>query len=235
LAEVETVSGWLAELDAEQPPEVEVAFILRAGPPLGATWTGTAAVVAPTVFAETREEAERLLAPFATCPVEPLFADVAFPLLYADIQGRAYLPADARYAVDTIRSHAHVADVSSTIARHLEVAPSALTAVVMSLRPPPADDRAAFTITGPLSTGIYTVWTDEANDEANIEWLRGAMADLEPYSAGQFVAEADLFAPNANPARCYTPSTWARLQALRARVDPDNRFASYPEPVSTPA
>jgi FAD/FMN-containing dehydrogenase len=121
------------------------------------------------------------------------------------------------------------------MARHLRHAVSPLTAIVNTMRPPPSDERTAFTKSGSFSTGVYTVWSDEADDEDNVAWLRGLMDDLRQYSTGQFIPEADLTAPGARAADSYTPQVWARLQALRAQVDPQGRFASFLEPVSTPA
>jgi FAD/FMN-containing dehydrogenase len=235
LARVATVSAWLAELLPSLPPEVEVAYILRSGPPRGASWSSRGAVVAPTVFAESREEAARLLAPFDTCPVTPLFAETAIPLAYADIQGRAYLPEDGRYAVDTIWSDDPVADVGNTIAGRLEAAPSERCAVVLTMRPPLPDERTAFTMYAQTNVCVYTIWGDEREDEANIAWHRGLMADLQPHSVGEFIPEVDLSAPGADASRSYTPETWARLEAVRRRFDPDRRLCSYLGPVSTRA
>jgi FAD/FMN-containing dehydrogenase len=235
LAEVDAVSDWLADLLPTLPPEVEVAYILRAGPPLGATWTGGGAVVAPTVFAETPAEAERLLAPFEARPVRTLFAEVAVPLSYAVIQGRAYLPEGHRYCVDSVWSDDPVADVAATMARHLEAASSPLTAIVNTMRPPPPDERTAFLTKPSFNVSAYTIWRDEIEDDEHVAWARGLMDDLRRYSAGEFIPEVDLTAPGADASRSYRPSDWEQLESLRARIDPDRRFCSYLEPVSTPA
>jgi hypothetical protein len=79
------------------------------------------------------------------------------------------------------------------------------------------------------------VWADAEEDEANVAWLRGLMDDLATHSTGQFIPEADLTAPGADAAQSYTPEVWERLEALRAQVDPEGRFASFLDPVSTPA
>src|SRR6266516_7374494 len=42
--------------------------------------------------------------------------------------------------------------------------------------------------------GCYSVWEDEADDEANIGWLRKAMEALEPLAFSPYVAETDLLA-----------------------------------------
>jgi FAD/FMN-containing dehydrogenase len=235
LAEVETVSTWLAGLLPSLPPEVEVAYILRSGPPLGASWEGRGVVVAPTAFADLATEAAQLLLPFDACPARPLFAETGVPLAYSDIQGRAYLPKQGRYAVGTIWSDEHLAGVAGVIAGHLETAPSPMCAVVLTLRPPLPDERTAFTMYAATNVCVYTIWRDAAEDAANVGWHRGLMDDLQPYSVGEFIPEVDLTAPGADASRSYTPEVWRRLGAVRDRVDPERRFCSYLEPVSTPA
>lgn len=235
LEEVALVSDWLAGMLPSLPPEVEVAYILRSGPPQGASWTGRAVVVAPTVFAESDEDAGRQLAPFDGCPAAPLFAERAVPLTYSDIQGRAYLPKEARYSVDTIWSDDPLVDVAQTVAGRLAVATSPMSAVVATMRPPQPDERTAFTMFASFNVCVYTIWRDEAEDAENVEWHRRLMADLQPFSVGEFIPEVDLTAPGADAARSYTPEVWERLEAVRDRYDPDRRLCSFLEPVSTPA
>jgi FAD/FMN-containing dehydrogenase len=105
---------------------------------------------------------------------------------------------------------------------------------VLTMRPPPPDERTAFTMSGSFNASVYTIWGDEAEDDSNIGWHRGLMADLNAHSVGQFIPEVDLTAPGADASRSYTAEVWARLQAVRNRFDPDRRFCSYLEPVSTP-
>jgi FAD/FMN-containing dehydrogenase len=229
LAEARALSDWLTGLLPKLPPEVEVAFILRAGPPRGADWSGTAAVLAPTVFAEWPAEAEALLEPFEACPVRDLavFAETCVPLSYSEIQGRAYLPEGHRYAVDNLWSNADLADVATTIGNHLRVAPSPMTATVSTLRPPVPPEDSAFTMTGAFSAGVYTVWREARDDAANVAWLRSLMAELQPYSVGTFIPETDLAAPGSDAARSFTPEVWSSLEAVRRRVDPDGLFHTF--------
>ncbi len=81
----------------------------------------------------------------------------------------------------------------------------------------------------PLRTIVfcYSVWDDEANDEANIGWLRNAMEALEPLAVGHYVAETDLLADPSFPTRSFSATAWERLTRLSERLDPLGVFHPY--------
>jgi FAD/FMN-containing dehydrogenase len=70
------------------------------------------------------------------------------------------------------------------------------------------------------------VWSDPSDDATAIGWARDTTAALEPFSlrGGGYLN----YAPEDESARrveqAYGPESFARLQAVKRRVDPDNRF-----------
>ncbi len=70
------------------------------------------------------------------------------------------------------------------------------------------------------------IWSDAADDAAAIGWARDTTAALEPFSlrGGGYLN----YAPEDESARrveqAYGPESFARLQVVKRRVDPDNRF-----------
>lgn len=65
------------------------------------------------------------------------------------------------------------------------------------------------------------VWTDPAEDEANISWVRQTFASLQPFMADAvYVNYVD--ADELNRTRAAYGPNWERLVELKRRYDPDN-------------
>jgi FAD/FMN-containing dehydrogenase len=87
------------------------------------------------------------------------------------------------------------------------------------------DDAMAFgQRRAPFNLHILALWTDEADDAENIAWTREYGARMKPYSTGRaylnFIGEEGEDRVRA----AFGPETYARLQALKDRYDPQNLF-----------
>ena len=75
---------------------------------------------------------------------------------------------------------------------------------------------------------ILTGWSDPAEDERNIAWVREVWDAMAPYSLGALyvnsVVEDDLAAVRS----AYRPETFERLTGLKAKYDPTNFFRLNP-------
>lgn len=80
---------------------------------------------------------------------------------------------------------------------------------------------------GRTLVACYSVWEDEADDDANIRWLRTVMETLDPLAVGHYVAETDLLADPSRPTRSFSATAWERLTASRERLDPQSLFYTY--------
>jgi FAD/FMN-containing dehydrogenase len=68
-------------------------------------------------------------------------------------------------------------------------------------------------------------WDDPADDAANIGWLRGFLADMEPYSdGGRYLNFGGFQEEGGAMVRAAFGPQYARLAALKARYDPTNLF-----------
>ena len=88
----------------------------------------------------------------------------------------------------------------------------------------------AFSVSAQLFVACYSVWDDEAADEANVAWTRDTVDALKPFTIGHYVGEADLLADRSRVERSFAPPNWERLQAVKRRFDPQGVFHSYPSP-----
>ncbi|MDX3073726.1 FAD-binding oxidoreductase [Streptomyces sp. MI02-7b] len=232
LGEVESLADWVADAAGALPADVEVVLTLSTDPASGEVVLS----LSGTAFAGSHDEAARALAPLAEPPftVAPLLRAVAEPTSMQALYARtaALWPEGHRYAADTVWSHADPGTLLTRLGDALGRAPSAKSLVLAALAPASRNPRllgdTAFSVLGDAKVSAYAVWDDPSRDEANVRWLRGAMAAVAPLGTGHYIAEADLTADDSHARRSYTAADWARLGALRERHDPDGLFHSFP-------
>jgi FAD/FMN-containing dehydrogenase/pimeloyl-ACP methyl ester carboxylesterase len=79
----------------------------------------------------------------------------------------------------------------------------------------------------PFNVHILSLWSDAADDDANIAWTRDLGAALKPFTTGRVYVN---FIGDEGADRVVAafggPQSYARLQALKDRYDPDNLFRS---------
>jgi FAD/FMN-containing dehydrogenase len=76
----------------------------------------------------------------------------------------------------------------------------------------------------PFDVSPDTAWSDPAMDEANMDWVRGAMAIIEPdLLPGRYINELSEQGPEVTRAS-YGDAKLERLQALKRTWDPENVF-----------
>lgn len=70
------------------------------------------------------------------------------------------------------------------------------------------------------------IWEDEGDDDAEIAWARRFVDRVSPLSirGGGYLNYAELDQTAGRVAAAYPPDSWARLQRLKRRLDPANRF-----------
>ena len=83
----------------------------------------------------------------------------------------------------------------------------------------------AFSMAGRAFTAVYAIWQDQAEDEANMSWVRSIARKLAPSSIGAYVGEADLDQPDRLE-KSFSPEAWARIKALQQKYDPQRIFRS---------
>jgi FAD/FMN-containing dehydrogenase len=229
---------WASALGETLDPTAEPGLILTTPPPGVASPATKVAIVSVTAFADTGEQAAAVLAPVEGCPLlgRALAHEAATPTTFDALfdVAEAFWPEGRRYAADTAWTNADLGDVVAGLRDVVLAAPSRESLVLATPSPnPPGIARcsdAAFAVRGRTLLDCYAVWRRPAEDEANETWLRDATAVLDPVTAGHYVGETDLTAAPTRAARCYPEHTWRRLRELRAQLDPDGVFHTYPHP-----
>jgi len=90
-----------------------------------------------------------------------------------------------------------------------------------------SDDHAAFGSRRALANvSAIGIWEDPADDPPAIAWARETTSALEPFSlrGGGYLNYAPVDEPALRVEQAFGAETFARLRAVKRRVDPENRF-----------
>lgn len=218
---LDEVFTWAQAVGPSVPREVELMVILHHGldgePEL--------AVTAPTLV-DSAEQAAQALAFLAECPLRDHAKAVApnvevnLPDLYAAVH-QSY-PDQHRYAVDNMWTHAPAADLLPGLRRIAETLPAAPSHMLwMNWGPSPRRPEMAYSVEDETYIALYGIWSDPAEDAANLAWPGERMAEMEALASGIQLADENL---GERPARFASEANMARLDEVRDRYDPQGLF-----------
>jgi Berberine and berberine like len=71
-------------------------------------------------------------------------------------------------------------------------------------------------------------WTDAADTEREIGWVREASAAMAPFTTGGVYLNFEASTGEAHVRSGFSPESYARLVALKDRWDPENLFHINP-------
>jgi len=218
------LAGWLtAATDAAHPTAEVGCFVLN-------HWdTGEPSVILRvSACGEDEEEARARIAPFLTPPANLELVDEpkAEVLPFSDLFRMSPMPDGKRCAADHLWSGAPLGEMLLAIHEIRSPSPhSTVDLVALGGHSRVALGDGALSVGGGTGAGIYALWDDPADDEANQDWVRRVDEALAPFRTGRYVAEADLACGPGRRAECFAPAALERLERLRERYDPDRRFA----------
>jgi FAD/FMN-containing dehydrogenase len=87
-----------------------------------------------------------------------------------------------------------------------------------------ADDTAFTHRDADYNLAIVGRWTDPAEADRHVAWVRGLAAALRPFARGVYVNYLGVGDDPSRVRAAYRPETFARLAALKAKYDPTNLF-----------
>lgn len=234
--QLEAVADWLGSIGAELSEKVELSLFLLTAPPeltdAGGPDKPKVCMVSAAVFADSEEEAIAALQPLQDSPVreaslsESPPATSTFEELF-DLSG-ALWPEHQRNAVDAMYYDSAPADLAGAVREHFESAPSETTVVLFTIFtgpnvPAPLPD-AAFSMSARIYGGPWTMWTEAADDAANVRWHERCVELLDPFVVGRYIGESNTVAHPEYAQDAYSPENWTRLAELRRKLDPDGVF-----------
>ena len=225
LDELEPLLGWIDELLPTLEPVVEPVIAATRlprpeGPPVLLLHT--------TAMCESPEEAERVLAPLAACPLagREIAHDRGPTTIELENVAQALQnPDDHRYAVDCTWTDARAGELAPLLRELWSELPTEHSFSIWYGWAPsrPLPDM-AFSVEGRAYLATYAIWSDPAQDERHRSWVVGHTARLATLGKGVYLGDTDF---TRRPDRFLSDQHFARLQQIRARRDPDGRFCSY--------
>lgn len=180
-------------------------------------------------FCESADEADRALAPLVgnpfvagalmntgvtptTLPDEHRFVDSGHP-------------ADLHYRVDSAWMSGPTEEiVAATRKLVLERPADDIGYTFFQFALPESGADIAASMSTDVMIGTYLITEDDSRDADNRAWLLAAMADLEPFTVGQYWGDSDQA---TREVKCLSDQSWERLQDVRAARDPEGRFATH--------
>ncbi len=225
---LEEVFGWAREIGPRVARAMELmVFIHRTeGGELEIAVTGP-------VLVDSEREAREAIAVLESCPALDR-AKLALPYVpgeLADLYAGAHAayPDGHRYSADNMWTHAPTEQLLPGLRRIAETMPPAPSHMLwMNWRPgttpEPRRPDMAYSVEDDTYVALYGVWSDPAEDGANVAWATERMREMQPQASGIQLADENLC---NRPARFLSDESFARLDELRAKWDPDGRFHSW--------
>jgi hypothetical protein len=134
--------------------------------------------------------------------------------------------------VDALFYNSPLVDVVKAMKDHVLTTPSPKTVFMFAIYTgasgaPATPADAAFSMTGKLYGGAWTMWDDAADDTANSAWHDESMRLLKPHVVGHYVSETDTVGHPDYARLSFAPANWQRLTDLREKHDPEGLFFSF--------
>jgi MGT family glycosyltransferase len=227
---------WIDRIAQSAPPQVEIVCVLAVNDPTPKPDTPRSLLVAAFAFAGSESEARGWLAPFASAPkgARILTRGDYTTATLAQLQqmNDESFPDGFRFSADHAWSNATPQEVLAKSHAVAFAAPATRSFAFFSpntvrVELAKAEEQAAFSMAGSIYFGAYGFWKEAADDRSNLAWVRSTLDSLEPVTVGQYVGEADLAVSPNRVARCFSPSAFRKLTALRQKHDPTGVFHSY--------
>lgn len=226
LSELDALLEWIDELlptlERVVEPVIAATRLPRPeGPPVLLLHT--------TAMCESAEEAERALAPLASCPIAARAISHERGPTTIEFENEAQAlqnPENHRYAVDCTWTDARAAE----LAPHLHALWSELPtehsfAIWYGWAPTRALSDMAFSVEGRAYLATYAIWPDAADDERHRDWVvRHTERLAAAVGKGVYLGDTDF---TRRPDRFLSDENFRRLAEIRRRRDPDGIFCSY--------
>jgi FAD/FMN-containing dehydrogenase len=228
---IEDLFAWAREMVDEFPPHIEVIASTTAYDRNTGDWAPIRMTLAGLAITDDEEEADAALDLMKTCPVndKAYFKIENQPTDLAERYALGYAadPAGHRFAADNCYTEAPADVVAPRLKKVFTGHPSPRTHVfyMSGGQVNPLDiDKMALSVQGSVFIGAYTLWTDPAQDEAMARWPVDQMMTLDDISTGGQMNDENMF---DHPQNYLSEEAYRKLEALRAKHDPEGVFESF--------
>jgi FAD/FMN-containing dehydrogenase len=190
---------------------------------------GTRAAVILLGYNGSIDEGERVVSPLRT--FGPPLSDQVGPLPYTALQSivENFNPPGLRNYWKTSYLNELSDDAIDVMVERFETAPSPYSHVVLyrlggAVNRVDSDDTAVAYRDARHVFLVVGMWSDSAQDEKNIQWVRELWSAVQPFSSGGFYVNYEGDAALEQIRAAYGPEKYERLVALKNKYDPANLF-----------
>jgi FAD/FMN-containing dehydrogenase len=240
LEHIREIGDWVQDVAQRLPSWVELTlFMLSAPAKLAercASMNRKVCKITATAFANDSVAAANALELLEACPLRK-WCLAAEPHQATSFSGlfdgaSAAWPEKLRNRVETMWSNSSQGEMLLAARDHFITTPSATILILIAMYPgwdnrvPGATDT-AFSMTGKEYGGLWTMWSDSADDIANCQWHDKMMSILKPFAIGHYLGETDIVEDSGRAAKCFAKSHWQQLQRVRSEFDPNGLFQGF--------
>jgi FAD/FMN-containing dehydrogenase len=235
----EDLAAWAGAIASVLPKEVELTIFFAAAPYIlalqSASTNGFLCMLTATAFTDSDSEAIAALEQVNKCPLSgnclQKQINIFTPVDALLHMGAMLWPKGHRYLADSLWTNSSPCKVLETTRDQFMSAPSAKSQMTYMLFTGDQCPRpflgGAYSMCGSTLLLCYAIWEQAGDDVANAEWHRATMTALEKYAVGHYVGESDTINNPLRAERSYSNASWARLQTIRQKYDPDRLFCDY--------
>jgi FAD/FMN-containing dehydrogenase len=240
LSKVREAAEWFSDAAETMPCNVEMTLFFVSAPPnlvdRCKSDRGKICMITATVFANTKDEATRVLGVLEKCPhnANCLEKIVAAPATFEDLfsLSGSMWPELLRAKVESLWSNSQPSDILVALRDHFKEAPSTKTVILFALYPGWAKGVAshedlAYSQAARVYGGPWTMWDEANNDASNIDWHRRCCEILKPFATGRYLGESDIVDDRSRAEEAFSASNWQRLKQLKAKYDPEDLFHGF--------
>jgi FAD/FMN-containing dehydrogenase len=240
LSKVREAAEWFSDAAETMPCNVEMTLFFVSAPPnlvdRCKSDRGKICMITATVFANTKDEATRVLGVLEKCPhnANCLEKIVAAPATFEDLfsLSGSMWPELLRAKVESLWSNSQPSDILVALRDHFKEAPSTKTVILFALYPGWAKGVAshedlAYSQAARVYGGPWTMWDKANNDASNIDWHRRCCEILKPFATGRYLGESDIVDDRSRAEEAFSASNWQRLKQLKAKYDPEDLFYGF--------
>jgi FAD/FMN-containing dehydrogenase len=240
LSKVREAAEWFSDAAETMPCNVEMTLFFVSAPPnlvdRCKSDRGKICMITATVFANTKDEATRVLGVLEKCPhnANCLEKIVAEPATFEDLfsLSGSMWPELLRAKVESLWSNSQPSDILVALRDHFKEAPSTKTVILFALYPGWAKGVAshedlAYSQAARVYGGPWTMWDEANNDASNIDWHRRCCEILKPFATGRYLGESDIVDDRSRAEEAFSASNWQRLKQLKAKYDPEDLFHGF--------
>jgi hypothetical protein len=224
LSQAEAVFRWAHRVGPEIPRSIELNMVMSRHIPF---LRGPGFQIVAPVFEDDWASARKAVSFMKSRPKGAAYVTPLLPVrlswMYKGVMG--HYPHDHSYAVDNMWTRAPIDQLMPGLLRIVETLPAAPSHMLwMNWAPPATRPDMAFSVEDSIYIALYGVWKDPKLTPTNGVWAVDNMRAMSTLSTGVQLADENL---GQRPAPFLASANLARLDALRAKHDPDGRFHPY--------